>query len=79
MPPAEWLILFEKCRRGVFNRDVSRCAYTATLGAPGSVFVTNGTVQATNDNQHKDNTVWVRTQFVSGTEADLGFHLVVNG
>lgn len=63
----------------VFAKDVSQCAYTATLGdtgnaaasTPGFITVTAGTASAPND-------VQVQTFDKTGAAADASFHLSVS-
>jgi hypothetical protein len=62
----------------VFSRDVSRCAYTATIGdtanrlvfAPGLVFTAGGHLGA--------NGVYVETKNLGGGLSDFPFHLAVD-
>jgi len=63
----------------VFKADVSKCAYTATIGdtgnaaaaTPGFITVTAGTASAPND-------VQVQTFDKTGAAADASFHLYVS-
>ncbi|HET8924364.1 MAG TPA: hypothetical protein VFN26_15360 [Candidatus Acidoferrum sp.] len=63
----------------VFKKDVSKCAYTATIGDPGNaaastpgfITVTAGTASAPND-------VQVQTFDKTGAAADASFHLSVS-
>ena len=58
-----------------FGRDVSSCAYTASLGAP-EFFTPVGQISAT---RHSDpNSVRVETSSSTGAPADIAFHLAVH-
>jgi hypothetical protein len=61
-----------------FNRDVSACAFSATIGSPtGSVVTPSG--QITVQNRLGDNfAVFITTTDSAGTYADRGFHLAVH-
>ena len=61
----------------VFDRDVSKCAYTATLGGSAFFFGDDGIVQVANGDTNAKAVV-VRTHDLSGTPEDIPFHLVVN-
>ena len=61
-----------------FVRDVRNCAYTATIGSHlGGSFEPDGKAQVTHY-EFATNRVLVDTENLSGTDTDLGFHLVVN-
>jgi hypothetical protein len=59
----------------IFNRNVTGCAYAATLG-DGSLGTYDGEVSATN-RLFNSNGVFVETKNSAGTEANVPFHLVV--
>lgn len=60
----------------IFNRDVRACAYTATLGTPGTGNPPSGQLSVAS---HATNVaaVRVRTENDDGALADRGFHLAV--
>ena len=60
-----------------FGRDVSRCAFTATLGNGSAAFVAPGSVQATNASSNK-NAVAVRTLDHEGGLTSRSFFVVVH-
>ena len=62
----------------VFNRRVTNCAYTATLGGSNQFYALDRIVQATNAAGGNVNAVGVSTKTLDGTSANLPFFLVVN-
>jgi hypothetical protein len=61
-----------------FNRDVSQCAYVATIGLSTSVLVEKpGEITVVAADGDPD-TVFVKTSSSFGFEADRGFHLAVH-
>jgi len=60
-----------------FDKDVSRCAYTATIGTPGTGSVPNPGVITVQRNANP-NTVFVRTFSRAGAAFDFPFHLAVD-
>ncbi|AOY80494.1 hypothetical protein BJP36_11790 [Moorena producens JHB] len=60
-----------------FNRDVRRCAYTATLGTTGFGTEPSGEVTVAT-RAGTTNGVWVATNNSSGNAVDRNFHLAVH-
>ncbi|NEO94916.1 MAG: hypothetical protein F6K56_33885 [Moorea sp. SIO3G5] len=60
-----------------FNRDVRRCAYTATLGTTGVGTEPSGEVTVAT-RAGTTNGVWVATNNSSGNAVDRNFHLAVH-
>jgi len=64
--------------RVIFNRNVTRCAYTATIGLPGSVGnPPPGEISVVGLNGNP-NGVFVATYTSTGANADRPFHLAVH-
>jgi hypothetical protein len=60
----------------LFNRDVSQCAYIATLGSPGSSLPHAGDIGVSGGAKGV-NAVFVRTRSAAGEETGESFHLAV--
>lgn len=62
----------------VFNRNVSRCAYVATIGDPGDDVVPPAGEISVAGRFGDDNAVFVATYNSNGSPANRGFHLAVH-
>ena len=60
----------------VFNQDVSKCSYQATIGNPDGNIPSVGDIGVARRSGNPD-AVYVRTTNLKGFGADKGFHLVV--
>ena len=61
-----------------FGKDVSKCAYQATIGGTGTVAVPPGEIEVTGDTDgDSPNDVTVSTFNSAGTATDSSFHLTV--
>ena len=62
----------------VFNRNVSRCAYIATIGDPGDDRIPPPGEIAVAGRSGDDNAVFIATYDSDGRPANRGFHLAVH-
>lgn len=60
----------------IFNRDVRRCGYLATLGRTGAQLAQGGQI-GTGGLPRTPNGVWVRTRNNAGNLVDRSFHIAV--